>query len=125
MTSPARITNYVVTDYGEPHGSMAQRNEKWFLTPEQAIADVKKRLGVPYRLHDDAHRDGNPVYLGENGPEREHDGFIWKCVSTTDYWKGVPSDPDRHLLGKIRVSAMQRPSPPLVNPFERKPSRGL
>lgn len=110
----ARVTKYLVVSFGGIR-AMGAPSPMWFLTWEQAKAEIKRRLGV-VRLHQFARvtatfRHAERAYV--------HEGYEWRSVFAEEYSTVPASHPDFRRAGGFRLCAMDRPAEPFTNPFIR------
>lgn len=103
-----------VTSHHFRYGS-EQPGERWFNSYEAAQSDAKNRLGEK-RFHPAARRTESDA----TEFEVEHEGVMWRRVWSCKYSEMPQSSGKQDEFGYVLVEELRRPSPPFINPFEKK-----
>jgi hypothetical protein len=102
------VTRYLVIGFGGIRSSGAP-SAVWFRTREQAITEVKRRLGL-VRLHQTARRTTAGYALDARA--YLYEGHHWRCGSSEEYSTVPASHPEFRRAGGFRLCVMERPAEP-------------
>ena len=109
IVASGRAEWYLVERIAGLH-ELGKPDPKWFRDRDDAIAEVKRRLGLE-RLHEGKRLHDRKFKLGERSDD---DGHTWRYVHAYQYEQMPQSHPDFGRSGGVRLYLMERD----VEPFD-------